>query len=268
MGIPGRQEMLTRLEQLAAAASIADLINETLDFLDGALDTALVSYNEIDFAAGKAAIAIRPFDPAQVGAAHAIGRDLAEHPVFGWYQRHPGWQPVRLSDAIDQRELERSRLFRETLEPIGARYTLFVPLSVFTTSGVWVHLAANRADRDFDGDDVRFALDAQPALVAAFRSFRRIMPSADPLTPREHDALAALARGETASQIAGHLGMSVHTVHTHLERIYRKLDAGDRLSAVLTARSRGLLREEDIAPEFRWDIQFGITTAAPDPREG
>ncbi|MFJ9323925.1 response regulator transcription factor [Streptomyces globisporus] len=41
--------------------------------------------------------------------------------------------------------------------------------------------------------------------------------------------------------IGGRLGISPRTVHKHLNALYRKLGAADRLSAVLRAQDPGLL---------------------------
>jgi len=62
-----------------------------------------------------------------------------------------------------------------------------------------------------------------------------------PLSPREMDALRALASGKVYKEIAAELGLSVSTVRTHLHNIYRKVGAADRAQAVLTATSKGWL---------------------------
>jgi Response regulator containing a CheY-like receiver domain and an HTH DNA-binding domain len=61
------------------------------------------------------------------------------------------------------------------------------------------------------------------------------------LSPRETEVLAEVSNGFTNSQIASHLGVSLGTVKTHLERIYEKLGASDRASAVATAHKLGYL---------------------------
>jgi DNA-binding CsgD family transcriptional regulator len=65
--------------------------------------------------------------------------------------------------------------------------------------------------------------------------------TADPgLTARELAVVRLLARGLTAEAMARRLGCSPRTVQKHLERLYRKLDVGDRLMAVERAREHGL----------------------------
>ncbi|HRQ10308.1 MAG TPA: response regulator transcription factor [Trueperaceae bacterium] len=61
------------------------------------------------------------------------------------------------------------------------------------------------------------------------------------LTPREAEALAALARGLSNKAIAAELGISPETVKDYLENVYRKLDVRDRVSAVRRAAELGLV---------------------------
>jgi DNA-binding CsgD family transcriptional regulator len=61
------------------------------------------------------------------------------------------------------------------------------------------------------------------------------------LTAREVAVLLLVARGLTAMTIANHLHISPRTVSKHQQNIYRKLDAGDRLTAVTRAQQLGVL---------------------------
>jgi DNA-binding NarL/FixJ family response regulator len=61
------------------------------------------------------------------------------------------------------------------------------------------------------------------------------------LTEREMQVLSVAVEGLTARQIGTRLGVRERTVTTHLSRIYRKLGAGSRMSAVVAARHAGLL---------------------------
>lgn len=63
----------------------------------------------------------------------------------------------------------------------------------------------------------------------------------DPLTDREREVLAALARARTTAQIAEDLVLSQHTVRNHVRNILAKLDAQSKLEAVLTAVRRGII---------------------------
>jgi len=60
------------------------------------------------------------------------------------------------------------------------------------------------------------------------------------LTPREQELLSLVAVGLSNKEIASKLYIAVETVKTHLQRIYRKLDADGRISAVKRAEELGI----------------------------
>jgi DNA-binding CsgD family transcriptional regulator len=55
------------------------------------------------------------------------------------------------------------------------------------------------------------------------------------LTPRESEVLRLLAFGCTYAQAADRLGVSLHTVTTHVKNLYRKLDVHSAAAAVMRA---------------------------------
>jgi DNA-binding CsgD family transcriptional regulator len=61
------------------------------------------------------------------------------------------------------------------------------------------------------------------------------------LTGRELEVLQLAARGLTRHQIAGQLTVSASTVKTHFEHIFKKLEVGDRASAVAAALRLGVI---------------------------
>jgi DNA-binding NarL/FixJ family response regulator len=66
-------------------------------------------------------------------------------------------------------------------------------------------------------------------------------PRAAPLSKREREILQKVADGSTTRQVATELGISPHTVKTHLERIFEKLGANDRAQAVAIAIRTGIV---------------------------
>lgn len=76
------------------------------------------------------------------------------------------------------------------------------------------------------------------APTAEKRSFGPVSPS---LTRREADVLQLIARGKDNAQVADTLGISPHTVRTHVEHILTKLEVRNRFSAVAAARRTGML---------------------------
>lgn len=92
-------------------------------------------------------------------------------------------------------------------------------------------------------------LAGEPALspTIARRVLARFAPPAAgfpeetaPLSPREREVLSLVARGLRATEAAGVLGISHHTVRDHLKAIYRKLDVSSRAEAALEAQRRRL----------------------------
>jgi LuxR family maltose regulon positive regulatory protein len=89
-------------------------------------------------------------------------------------------------------------------------------------------------------------LSAFPALgLPAQPTIESIRPSpealADPLSDRELEVLRLIAANRSNLEIADTLIVSVNTVKTHINRLYVKLDAHNRLEAVERARDLHLL---------------------------
>jgi DNA-binding NarL/FixJ family response regulator len=61
------------------------------------------------------------------------------------------------------------------------------------------------------------------------------VPQCKRLSPRESAVLQLLARGCTYSKAAEHLGISLHTVASHVKNVYRKLEVHTAAAAVMRA---------------------------------
>jgi DNA-binding NarL/FixJ family response regulator len=79
-----------------------------------------------------------------------------------------------------------------------------------------------------------------PAAAATLAGAVRRAP-APALTAREHDVLAAVARGLSNPEIGRELGIGGATVKSHLLKVFEKLQVSDRTAAVTTAIARGVL---------------------------
>jgi DNA-binding NarL/FixJ family response regulator len=60
------------------------------------------------------------------------------------------------------------------------------------------------------------------------------------ITPRQRDVLDLLCQGKVNKEIASMLGMSDHTVRTHLKLVFRTMNVHTRTEAVLAARRLGI----------------------------
>ena len=75
---------------------------------------------------------------------------------------------------------------------------------------------------------------APPAAAAASNS------PLDSLSPREHEILQGIARGESNKEIARALGIAETTVKIHVQHILRKLNVASRVQAAVLATGHGL----------------------------
>ena len=132
---------------------------------------------------------------------------------------------VRGREAVHRCDL----MFRNAAgEPIPVRVSLFALAAERESAALVVHvLSAIRPDVEHHRGT---ALDGHLG-----RSQVR-------LTARELEVLTNLAEGKGTTRIAGELGVSVHTVRNHLDRLFKKLRAHSRLEVVATARRLGLIR--------------------------
>jgi DNA-binding NarL/FixJ family response regulator len=79
-------------------------------------------------------------------------------------------------------------------------------------------------------------------LLAAFTESRARQPTAqpvEPLTDREEQVLATVARGRTNAEIASELHISLSTVKTHVASLMTKLGARNRVEIVMWAYETG-----------------------------
>lgn len=69
----------------------------------------------------------------------------------------------------------------------------------------------------------------------------QVTTQSDRLTRREVEVLQHIVTGDTNKEIASKLYCSKRTVDFHLQSIYRKLNASNRLQAMNLARNMGIL---------------------------
>jgi DNA-binding NarL/FixJ family response regulator len=82
-----------------------------------------------------------------------------------------------------------------------------------------------------------------PQLRGCFAPVRlsAVTQGGKPLSRRELEVLHQVAKGRTAVEIAGRLGIGTETVRTHVNHVLRKLEARDRAHAVAKAFEMSLL---------------------------
>ena len=68
-------------------------------------------------------------------------------------------------------------------------------------------------------------------VVESFHENLRPAPEGENLSRREEEILEDLSKGYSTKEIASHFSISAHTVHTHLQNIYKKLHVRSRTEA-------------------------------------
>lgn len=109
-------------------------------------------------------------------------------------------------------------------------------------------------DTDYIADAILKLLNGESPISAAiarqllkryqYPNQTTLEPAATPnphLTEREVEVLACMAKGYTYNEAADILGMSSHTVTSHIKKIYRKLEVNSRGEAVYEAIQLGLV---------------------------
>ncbi len=165
-----------------------------------------------------------------------------------------------LGERVARRAVESTRPFwwAETeLSPIALSLSrciwaerMAVPGS--TGSAVALPLTAEREDDGlivFSGDAIALTMsslaDMHARCMALFALVARLRPNVAAALPvmsrREIECLKLTANGHTSEEIAGRLGLSVHTANQYLTNSTQKLDATNRVHAVAKALRLGLI---------------------------
>lgn len=171
----------------------------------------------------------------------AVERASELHPdVVFMDVRMPGMDGIEATRLIRERS-PQTRVILFTVDESRAA------ISEAIQAGVSGYLLKD-ASADELVNAARMALEGKavihPLLTRAFIEEVQLAdkrPAAAPLSAREKEILQKVAYGATTKEVARDLGISPHTVKTHLERIFEKLGANDRAQAVAIAIRSGLV---------------------------
>jgi len=143
---------------------------------------------------------------------------------------------------IGELDPKAQKIFREASE-FGIRNGITVPISLPGYFPITVNIVGDHYDIS-DMDYHAIHLMAIHYCHAAIRiksnnyehEFHQIT-----LTPREKDCLQWVAQGKREPDIAEILSISPHTVHTHMEKVRRKLNVSTSTQAAVRAVHCGLI---------------------------
>ncbi len=110
--------------------------------------------------------------------------------------------------------------------------------AAFDDDAAHARLAEDARAGRFDADVVG-ALDPRSGHAAAPRPAPRVKPVT--LSARETDVLRHISGGASNKEVARVLAISLSTVRTHVESVFRKLECSTRAAATLKASAMGLL---------------------------
>lgn len=172
--------------------------------------------------------------------------DWLDGTVRRWWHQDPitcrlharAVEPAAVSDRVSRRALHRLEFFQHVHRPFGtADYVrLFLPAPKSMSRFFFFeqeHWGLKQRERDLLGL-------LRPHLVLwRSRWNAPASPAVFELTTREREVLRAASDGATNREIAEQLWISPHTVRTHLEHIFEKLDVRTRTEAATLLRGTG-----------------------------
>lgn len=142
---------------------------------------------------------------------------------------------LRIGDPVDT--VPESAVTRN-ISSTGALVTTDLQLAVGTTLEIDIDIPLD-ALRDLKGDKAKVALKGKVVRVSGQNTALSFNDTSqkeiDDLTRREKEILKLISNGLSNQKIADHLFISPHTVKTHLQNIFSKINVKQRLQAALWA---------------------------------
>ena len=154
--------------------------------------------------------------------------DHGMRPAFTW------------SDVRDQMPLGSGDPIWSEARSGGMREAFVVSTRVAANDFLVVRMVGEESDFD---PEARPVLNALAVLYGALQHqlAKPPAPAAPALTARERQCLVWVAQGKSDTDIGVILGMSRHTVQTHVEKAKTKLGVASRVQAAFEAHKRGEL---------------------------
>jgi LuxR family maltose regulon positive regulatory protein len=144
-----------------------------------------------------------------------------------------------LIDALARTELgDRQAAERSVERALGLAEPHGLVWIVLTVPGAKELLEAHPAHRTAHGAHLKTLLDQLGGLEPVPEAGDDLQ---EPLSERELSVLRFLPTNLSAAEIGNELFLSVHTVKTHMRKLYAKLDVHTRADAVQRGRALGLL---------------------------
>jgi DNA-binding CsgD family transcriptional regulator len=150
------------------------------------------------------------------------------------------WSDTQRMGKLSEAELAYLEIVRNEISGDGIVMQLFGPNGRKGTINLGYSVGVPRLEKPEMGE-------LQLVGQAAHLAYCRLVPAGEQealhgLTAREVEILEWIAQGKSNSVIADILGISAHTVDTHIRRIFRKLRVHDRTTAAVKGLGAGLVQ--------------------------
>lgn len=134
-------------------------------------------------------------------------------------------------ETVDSRRFDG---VRKLGAEFGLKQLMVIPMKVKNTTSV---VTVNFPNGDFERHAIEFLPRVYQFTYAIFERFPKLLlwPKPGKLTPREAEILTLSASGLTEAAIAEQCGISINTVRNHVENSKVKLNARNKLHAVMIA---------------------------------
>ena len=258
-----RQHPLSEiLLDLYAAEDLEDLRARALGLVRREFGGELTCHNEINLANGDSLSALSD---------HISDFGALRPAFFEYVEQHPSVQHIlksngsetsalKTSDFVSQRRWRNSGLYAEFYRPLAdVRYQLTIGQRL---GDRLVFFAISRRHRDFSEDERDLLTSLRPHFIQAYRNaearseLARLRAASERaaeegfsqgeaavfalmtrlgLSRREAQVLQEVAQGKTNEEIAQTIGISLSTVKTRLENVFRCLGVTSRTAAALRA---------------------------------
>jgi len=250
------------LLDLYSAETLDDFRARALAVVRDQFGGELTCHNEINLANGDSLSALSDRIAEFPVLRPAFFEHAEQHPSVQHILKANGSVSTALktSDFVSQRRWRNSGLYTDFYKPLAdVRYQL----TIGQRFGDWlVFFAISRRHRDFSEVERELLTSLRPHFILAYRNAQArselarmradaaraadgeiargeaavfaLMTRFD-LSRREAEVLREVAQGRTNDDIAQVLGISLSTVKTRLENVFRQLGVGSRTAAALRA---------------------------------
>jgi DNA-binding CsgD family transcriptional regulator len=206
------------------------------------LDTEMVIAADVNDGMAIVSYADNPPGRLSPGALAGFHEFAFQHPLVRAQMLDGLAEATRLSDLISQRNWLRLDVYQECQRHVGGRHEISIKIA---QPGHHTCIAAQRPTRDFTEREIELLETLRPHLGWGYETIRKrtegpqvsaeVLADRLPISSREAEVLACVARGYTNAEVAQELMISRHTVNKHLERIYDKLRVPNRTTAATVA---------------------------------